>query len=324
MNKNKLFVFTATIILSFLYFTSSFAQFTPKNKPEDITELKKRTLLVGLLEENIKFVEKHSSKEQESILSDYRKEIKEYNDNLKAAVGRFWRFNEKIEYKSIKEIDDLRKAKELSKYAILEHDVVIIYKSKYAYQLKALKTRMKEPYTLRIELGKGRSKKKIISTIMPNIIASREDFAYALLYIQHYLESYKNEEVQQEIKTNNKKLANLTLFMDRRLLSRETTEAKIKSVYPYKFKIVSREYINEAIWNRKEGICYIQIIPLIVDSTSGLGSILFSQQIVLASTGEILAHSYPNGLLISTRSRQQIEIKTLEELLKISEETVED
>ncbi|WP_338792644.1 hypothetical protein [Bernardetia sp. MNP-M8] len=331
MHKNKLLVFTTTIIL-FLFcgMSSSFAQFGAKNSPEDIAELKKRPLLVGIAKEDPKLIARYKKKKDKSKLEDYKKDIREYNENIKAAVDKFWTFNKKVEYKSHQEIETLRKAKKLSRYAILEHDVV----SQYIDQFSTFRTKIGEKSVLGIMLGKGKKSKYVTSVIMPNIIASKEDFAYGILYIQNSLENFeegkKGKEIRQEIKDNSEQLSKLTLLIDKEQLSKKTNEAKIRSVYPYKFEIVSRERINEAIWNREEGVCYVQVIPLMAAAAGGrttgmtISKMLFGQQAMLASTGEMLAYSYPKVGLIVSKSRQEIDAKTITDLFKMSAKAIEE
>ncbi|WP_375561606.1 hypothetical protein ACE193_03380 [Bernardetia sp. OM2101] len=330
MYKSKLFVFSAIILFLFCGVSSSFAQLGAKNNPEDIAMLKKRVLLVGIAKEDPKLIAKYKKKKDKSKLEDYRKDIKEYNENIKAAVDKFWTFNAKVEYKSHQEIASLRKAKKLSKYAILEHDIV----TQYVGQFNTFRTKVGEKSVLGIMLGKGKKSKYVTSAIMPNIIASKEDFAYAILYIQNSLENFKEgkkgKEMRQEIKSNSEQLSKLTLLIDKEQLSKKTTEAKIRSVYPYKFEIVSRDRINEAIWNREEGVCYIQVIPLMAASAGGrtggltISKMLFGQQAMLASTGEMLAYSYPKVGFVVSKSRQEIDTKTITDLFKMSVKAIEE
>src|SRR4051812_31143857 len=83
---------------------------------EDVGEIKKRTLLIATEEPSAKLSEKLKGDE----LASYEKDIKDYNAYIKETVGNFWKFNDKIEYKTRAEIDKLTKSKS-KQYAYIEY-----------------------------------------------------------------------------------------------------------------------------------------------------------------------------------------------------------
>lgn len=299
-----------------------------KNDPEDIAQVKKRTLIVGIRSENPKLIKKYSKKKDKSILKDYQAEIKEYNENIKAAVVKFWKFSPKVEYKTYDEIMVLSKAKKLDKYSILSHDVITMY----ANTVGGFRNQTGTKSSLNLMLGKGKKSNYVTGMMMPSIIASKEDFAYALLGIQHMLEAFEKDkdrkEMKEDLKENSLQLEELTLLIDKALLDKKVTKEKIRAVYPYKFEFVDAERINQAIWNQEKGVCYIQVLPLTAVSSSmggplGLSSLnmskmLYGQMVMKSETGEAIAYSIPKMGTMLTKSRKEIDEKTISEIFKFS------
>ena len=123
--KNKLL--TAILLLVFII-PALRAQIT-KAKPEEFKELKKRTLIVVMMEEDeeiMKDFEKYISKAKkpedkqsaQKSFDEYKNFIKDYNTYMKEAITKYWGLNPKVEYKTITEVKALRKAKSKS-YTVL-------------------------------------------------------------------------------------------------------------------------------------------------------------------------------------------------------------
>lgn len=327
-------IITTTLFVLFILFSfNSFGQFGMKNDPEDIAQVKKRTLIVGIRAENPKLIKKYSKKKDKSILKDYKTEIKEYNANIKAAVSKFWKTSPKVEYKTYEQIMALRKAKKLSKYAILEHDVITMYAGTIGVFAHKVGTKS----SLGISLGHKKKVKYVTTAPMPTVIASKEDFAYALMLIQHSLNDYeedkKRKEMKNDIKERSLQLENVTLLLDKALLDKKLTEAKVKAVYPYKFEFVDADRIKQAIWNQEKGVSYLQVIPLGTASMGGGSStgglvglamragahkMLYGQMVMNAETGETIAYSMPKVGTVFTKSRKDIDEKTISEIFNLS------
>ncbi len=68
-----------------------------------------RTLIVELLEEDPKVIDKLSKKKKRAAkLQEYKDFITFYNDMIKDAVSKYWTFNENIEYRSATEVEKNR------------------------------------------------------------------------------------------------------------------------------------------------------------------------------------------------------------------------
>ncbi|MCH2234734.1 MAG: hypothetical protein MK078_10845 [Crocinitomicaceae bacterium] len=98
-------------------------------KPEEISEIKSRPLIVELLEKDQKLIDdwaKKKSKTKKSeekskyteMEAEYLAFIDSYNDHIKSAIEKLWNLNEKVEYKTASEVAALRKSKS-TKYSVL-------------------------------------------------------------------------------------------------------------------------------------------------------------------------------------------------------------
>ncbi|HYG49810.1 MAG TPA: hypothetical protein VD905_02855, partial [Flavobacteriales bacterium] len=117
-----------TVLGGFLAFNYTNAQVTYA-KPEEFKEIKKRTLIVQMLEEHpddIADMQKKIDKEKkadkkaelEAELKAARAFVTDYNKYMKEAVEKHWGLNAKVEYKTVSEVAALRKSKSTN-YTVL-------------------------------------------------------------------------------------------------------------------------------------------------------------------------------------------------------------
>jgi hypothetical protein len=98
-------ILTGFSLLSF----STKSQISPhiNGGPKDFITLKGRTLVVELMEEDQKVVDKLTKKNKTDELNLYKNFISTYNADIKVAVDKYWTFNKKVEYKKKSELDDV-------------------------------------------------------------------------------------------------------------------------------------------------------------------------------------------------------------------------
>src|SRR5262249_7194857 len=109
--KAKLFLF---IIAALLISNYSYSQINPKyyGEAEDFKVMAKRILVVQLMEEDPDVIKKLSKKEKTAQqLKEYKEFISDYNTLIQSAVPKYWKYNEKIEFKAESEVKQLQKAK---------------------------------------------------------------------------------------------------------------------------------------------------------------------------------------------------------------------
>ncbi|MBL4654290.1 MAG: hypothetical protein JKY33_00520 [Bacteroidia bacterium] len=111
---------TLIVIAIWLMSSSAMAQVTYA-KPEEIKLIKKRPLIVELLELDPKNIEKWEKKKTKSkkpkvveryseMIIEYTQFVEDYNNYIKIAVEKHWDLNAKIEYKTFSEVKKLRKS----------------------------------------------------------------------------------------------------------------------------------------------------------------------------------------------------------------------
>src|SRR5687768_16368509 len=104
------------------------AQIT-KALPNEYKEIKTRPLIIEMLEEDKEFIDSRTEKlakakkqeakdELQSDIDNHKNFVSGYNNAIKAAVQKYWDLNKTVEYKTTKEVEALRKAKN-NQYSVL-------------------------------------------------------------------------------------------------------------------------------------------------------------------------------------------------------------
>ncbi len=114
MQIRKLLLNEKNLFVIFLFISlATNAQITPKiyMQVSDLPGISKRSLVVALLEEDPKEIEKldKKSKKNPELLANYKEEIKSYNDYIKSGIQQIWKLNNKVEFKSFSEVMELMK-----------------------------------------------------------------------------------------------------------------------------------------------------------------------------------------------------------------------
>lgn len=314
---------------------------------KDILEAKRRPLLVVLATEDADKIKKMTKKKKMKDVANYRKNIKIYNQNLKASVEKFWKSNEKIEYKTDVEVEELRKEKKLGSYALLEHDVITHTTNTKNQDNSIFYSTSTTLSKLSLYIGRKKRKGNVMQTVLPSFLPSKEEFAvgmnYMQLLMQDYLDGKSVRERKKVLLRRSKELADLTLLVDKNDVEKGVTLAKLKAVYPFKIEITTQQRINKAIWEQEPGFCFLQIVPL--NGTNSDGSsrtfwqsgpnqakTMYAQIVINCATGYQISYSGP--ALFATqfaKSRRELDEKTLKEIynkyeksMKIDEKDAEN
>lgn len=262
---------TKFLLLSIAFSASTFLHAQIGNsKPEDIQEIKKRTLVIVTEEAN----EKLLSKLEGDQLAQYKKDIEDYNRDIKDAATAFWKFNAKIEYKTRAEADKLTKAKS-KEYAYIEYNKFTVncanaaaYKSTYQFREGAKEVTMAGGDYICTQLNirlcdNNPLGPPVFGVHLANPFPNKADLVYALKAMQiHFgykLDGKKDNQIFNLFKENAKALENMTL-----LVNESNTELKIediKKAYPYPVELVKKSRIDEAILNSEEKSAYVIVIP---------------------------------------------------------------
>lgn len=262
------------IKLSFLFAALSAVTFLHAqegaSKKQDIESIQKRTLVVVTEEAD----EKLLAKLEGDMAAQYKKDIEDYNRDIKAAVTGFWKFNDKIEYKTRAEMGKLTKAKskdyayiEYSKFSVNTYNATA-YKCTYQFKEGAKQTMaMESDYNctlLNIRLSENKPRGyPVYGVKMPGAFPDKADLVYALKAMQrqfaYKLEGKKDYDIFYIYKENAKLLPAVTLLVNENNTALNIDE--IKKAYPYPVELVKKDKINEALLNSDEKTAFVIMIP---------------------------------------------------------------
>ena len=268
--KNKL-------AIAFLLISSAMYSQVGNSKPEDVREIKKRTLIVVAEEANDKLLTKLEGEQ----LAQYKKDIEDYNKEIKEAVTNAWKFNAKIEYKTRAEVDKLTKSKS-KEYAYIEYNKFTVncanasaYKATYQFKdgVKGITmvggdydcTQLNARLCDENPLGPP-----VFGARLANPFPNTADLVYALKAIQlqfgYKLEGKKDIPIFNMFKDNAKVLTGLTLLVNEK--NTDLNLEEIKKAYPYPVELVMKEKIDEAILSSDPKTAFVIMIPAGHDSFS--------------------------------------------------------
>ena len=242
---------------------------------KDALEIKKRVLLVGLPADD-KYLLDMYEQDSAAYVTLYSTEMEGQRQALKEAVVNHWKFTDSIVITSYKEAKSLIK-KFPEKYVLLHfgeqlqdrvyvrhgkttppltcwenRDGKFIYNARKRYSVKMLGIT-----SLVLELPK-----RVFEVHLPKMSPSTGDFIYAIRQMEYVLSDLlKSEEstanklyrnvylVSEELKTK-------TLLIDAKEVNCSAED--IKKAYPYPFKLVSYDVIDDALKNKDDNFAIIQ------------------------------------------------------------------
>jgi len=275
----KILSFFLTVSVATVYFShaqhinTSFA---------DAMEIRKRILLVALQDEY--FLAQHPGVDSlEAVM--FRNDIEGQRKSFKKAVSEHWKFNDSIVVLSENEAKSLMKQFP-EKYALMKVDkqkqydvyfkansntplsqtagwskyndsLVYNYVNRYGIMMLGITSVV-------IELPRP-----VANVYLPKVSPSEGDFIFALHQLEYILtatlkaENYSSNKIYKDSKKLSDQLKNKTLLLDRRELA--CKEEDIAKVYPYPFKIVSYETIENALKTRDSESITIQSLKFDLD-----------------------------------------------------------
>ena len=307
------FVFLMIIVMK------SNAQINPKiyMDEKELPEMLHRKMIIALMDENpdeVKRLEKKEKKNPEG-LTEYRNEIKEFNDYLKAGVEKYWKLNSDYEYKSMTEVNELMKDEKKNKshkYMVLSlgylSDTEMDFSTRSSITIRVLIwTRAEEKQTkpdYKIYIPNSNVREKVMFT--------QTDISFGLIAMQNnirYIQSKNkvlnfDDYVHDVAKQNCSRMTGKTILIDKALLEAKPLkeeEAKIKDKYKGAFKIVDHDEIDKAFEEGRENTVILMCIPYGIMKGSFIivsSSLLVTAKITVdCSTKEILnQHEYTSGL----------------------------
>src|SRR5436190_11513798 len=104
-----------------ILFSISFAQLPGEMVPGkvEIAALKKSTLVVVLLQEDQKLVDKLNKKKKQEQVEGYKSAIENYNKNIQAMVPKYLTISENVVYKTMEDILSMEKTEKMKSAFLL-------------------------------------------------------------------------------------------------------------------------------------------------------------------------------------------------------------
>ena len=298
----------------------SVAQVSPKiyaSSPTVFNNMAKRTLAVELLEEDEKHVEKLTKKKKTDELKAYRKFITDYNTAIKSAVSKHFKLNEKVEYKTESEIEELRDSKS-NDYALLYYNelqdradfdgyrsglaVPVLVYSRSERAKRMPDTQVYIPFSFTRNGGD----------------ISEGDLALALKMMQSHITYMKKEGkvkhytdyAKDKVKESCQPLKSKTLLVDKAYLADKTTAADVKDTYAHKVEVTDDNRVMDAAINGAENAAILVVVPYGIAKGSlgpiSSAALAYFKAVVDANTGEILNENIPapTGSFIDDKVRK--------------------
>lgn len=274
---------------------------------KDFINLKTRPLIVELLEEDEKVVDKFNKQKKGEELESYKRMIKLYNEEIVLYAKKYWTLNKNIEFKSATEVESLKKAKNKS-FAILRNlrlnDIDIDFRSSLHLNVIV--------YT-RIESNKDKADSQAYLPVFSkkkDKLLDEADYKFCLNVLQENInydiaeKDNKNSEdyVKEMAKGNCPLIKNKTLLVKESLLYEKTKKEDCIKKYNGKLNITSDEEINRAFVEKDKDKVVLFSVPYEIGKGQ-LGpvgqSFIMSYKVVIdCETGKILYLFMPRGFAV--------------------------
>lgn len=248
------------------------------------TSFKTQTLYVVTHVEDQKFVDRLTKKKKTEKLELYRKLINDYNTNVKDAVNKYINSFANVEFKTETEVAAFKPEELAGKYFLLhsfamdinpsamyvEHGHTVVgpawtennlesvdldTTNKTQYSIIDVRTYDKKEKNMVPAAGKNGS---IVGKNLPYLFSSRGEIFFSIHMLNN---DFSDAPVVAGKKIDALKTKTLLLVADD-LDKGVTTEADIKKVYPYAFKIVSRAERDKAILSEDKTTVCALLLPM--------------------------------------------------------------
>lgn len=291
-------------------------------KIEEIEAVKSRKLIVMIEEPREEMLKKIAKRPKKGSVEDYKADLKAYNENVKLAVEKFWPYNKNdIQYMTFDQIEALHKKKS-REYAVLAclsskaSSISSGYKFyEGLYWVKNIKDdfedRKKGAFldgmftTMYINIIEDFGKRPVSYVPLYDVFPTKASIVYGITSMMNYFTMRINAKTkgikmkdQREMQID-EMAEKASMLKDRTLLIREEwldeklTEQTIKRVYPYKFKICDRAFMDEAVMNQDPQYAYGVELPYII-STGQSNSVMYMQFVIDAGDSRAMAWVKPS------------------------------
>jgi len=319
---NKIFLLIGLALLC----TSEVYSQLGMGKPKDIRAIKERTLIVVTEEIDYDLVRKL---EKKGLSEEYTECINNTNRALiegsKAARSTFHGIIRIMKASEFEAITESRKKN--SGYAYVR---LLGYTNHWAEAVRGYDSRDGES-TRSLSISLTEKSMAVYNVWLPFYEPSKADIIFGFQQIGNYFDLRTKAGVdKREILSSmndNASLSDKTLLIDIASLKHVLTAEQIKSVYPYKFDIVDRTFIEEQIEGFSSEYVYLQVLPhlIILDAAGHEVSSMydgltragydFYQLVYDAKNGEVVGHTYESSLP-GTYLKSKITLANIQNIVK--------
>jgi hypothetical protein len=316
--KNFLFSMTCFVFLSNNLLLAQTTISEVRMKKADADKVAGSKLIVMLIEPNKKYTDMLEKKKESKELDRSIKIIQYFNDTIQQFVSKYFPFVKEVEYKTLSEINEMttesRKFCSFLAYNIgnsvkvnllgpgVEADVPTyeFYEKKVQSPLekRSFDFEKSDASYGKMELYIYNKKEKgyvVFYKTLPHIAPSPGDIAYWLMRANYIFEDVVTNGDKpaktKETTDNAHYLKEKTMLICKDNLDKSATEAAIKKVYPYSFKIVSQEGLDSAIIAKENDKCVLVVLQMDAPLP------IYSQEIMDLSTSEIVAFGMPKAMV---------------------------
>lgn len=271
-------------------------------KKQNVMFIKQKKMIAILVEEDEEYIaELKKSGKNEDVLKKYLESLKNYNDNLKELLPKYFTFPKAVEFKTYSEVIAMPIAKR-GTYTFLVYNLsestglvkvqesgtgkesetaglvtctlnffdvkndkgnLAIYKGQTHFEEVDLYAKL-EIYTKVTPKSEDNDANMIYFRSIPALNPSKGDLAYCFMQTQKTLEEamLPPAKPSKNEDENAKVLKTKTLLIRKENLDKGVTEEGIKGVYKNDFKLVDKAEFDQAILTKDPKYCYLMVVPL--------------------------------------------------------------
>lgn len=293
---------------------------------EEIEQVMSRKLIVLIEKPHAKVLDEIAKDAEHGSVDDYKKDLIEYNENIKLVAEKFWPYNKAgIQYMTYEEIESLQKSNSTD-YAVLGCVSVrsALIKSGYVYEkglywIKDIKKDFEDRENdifsqMIINKIEDWGKTPVYQIALFDVFPSKAALVYGIKEIETFFNlrikkeregvKIKDERARlvEEVTLRAPKIAEKTLLIREEWLDKELTADNFKQYYPYKYQICDRETMDQIVMNQDGNYAYGVQIPIVLPTLGGTtgnvdpnskGTTLYIQYVMDAADNRPMAFVIP-------------------------------
>jgi hypothetical protein len=261
--------------------------------PDDYKAAKDRILVVEVLDETYKGIEKkYKGVKSEEDLLRYKNMVVQYNLTMQQSIGKYWKFNKEVLFRSAWGIDQLKEDKS-KKYVVLSYydipDPSTEVKSLLvipALRFRYLEKNDPDYFMIIPSTGTRLSTKYMDCDIKLALTCMQRNFEWII-------ENNKTEGFEAFAKAmtakNCSRLSGLELKIEKPSLAKSLTATEAAQNYGKKVTFVKAEDVNTLFTTDSPGQAVLFSIPYDIK-----GGVTYCKLVVDCATGEILFYRKPS------------------------------